>query len=50
MRLQSETETPLPVLDIDRLEREVERLHVEYQSADPYPHIVIDDFLEPESC
>jgi hypothetical protein len=50
MRLQSETETPLPVLDIDRLEREVQRLHVEYQSADPYPHIVIDDFLEPEAA
>ena len=45
--LEPETETPLPVLDIDRLEQNVERLHADYQSAVPYPHIVIDDFLEP---
>ena len=50
MTLQSETETPLPVLDIDRLEREVEHLREEYQSADPYPHIVIDQFLESEAA
>lgn len=50
MTLQRETETPLPVLDIDRLEREVEHLREEYQSADPYPHIVIDQFLESEAA
>jgi Rps23 Pro-64 3,4-dihydroxylase Tpa1-like proline 4-hydroxylase len=49
MTLQSETETPLPVLDLDELERKVERLHAEYQAASPYPHIVIDDFLRPEA-
>lgn len=50
MTLQPETETPLPVLDIERLERNVERLRVDYQSAAPYPHIVIDDFLEAEAA
>ncbi|HEV3309694.1 MAG TPA: hypothetical protein VG815_04170, partial [Chloroflexota bacterium] len=40
----------MPVLDIDRFERDIERLHADYASADPYPHIVIDDFLEPEAA
>jgi Rps23 Pro-64 3,4-dihydroxylase Tpa1-like proline 4-hydroxylase len=50
MTLQPETETPPPVLDIDRLERDIDRLHADYQSAAPYPHIVINDFLEPEAA
>ena len=33
MTLQSETETPLPVLDLDELERRVERLHAEHVGA-----------------
>jgi hypothetical protein len=41
---------PLPVLDIDKLERQAESWHAEFQSAAPYPHIVIDDFLEPEAA
>jgi len=41
------TETPLTLIDIDRYEQDIERLHLEYQSAPPYPHIVIDDFLQP---
>ncbi len=49
MTLKPETETPLPLLDMDHLEQNVERLHSDYQSAAPYPHIVIDDFLEPEA-
>jgi len=49
MTIQPETETPLPVLDIDHLEQDVERLHADYQSAQPYPHIVIENFLEPEA-
>jgi hypothetical protein len=49
MTLQSETEMPLPVLDLDELEGKVDRLHAEYQGATPYPHIVIDDFLRPEA-
>jgi hypothetical protein len=46
MTLQPETETPLPLFDIDHLEQNIERLRGEYRSAAPYPHIVIDDFLE----
>ena len=49
MTLQPETETPVPVLDIERLEQNVEHLNAEYRDASPYPHIVIDDFLEPEA-
>ena len=47
MTISPQTETPPPVLDIDHLERNVERLHAEYESASPYPHIVIDNFLDP---
>ena len=47
MTVEPEIEMPPPVLDMDHLERNVERLLAEYQSAAPYPHIVIDDFLEP---
>ncbi len=50
MTLQPETEMPLPVLDLTALERDVEHLHAEYQAADPYPHIVIDEFLEPRAA
>lgn len=47
MTVESETEVPPRVLDIDHLEQNLERMRAEYQSASPYPHIVIDDFLEP---
>jgi hypothetical protein len=46
MTVEPETEMP-PVLDFEQLEQDVERLQTEYRSAAPYPHIVIDDFLEP---
>ena len=49
MTVEPETERPVPVLDIDSLEQNVERLRASYQSATPYPHIVIDDFLEPSA-
>jgi hypothetical protein len=39
--------TRTPLVDMYRFERDVERLRSTYQSAEPYPHIVIDDFLEP---
>jgi Rps23 Pro-64 3,4-dihydroxylase Tpa1-like proline 4-hydroxylase len=39
-----------PVLDLDRLERELPALRERYQSAQPYPHIVFDDFLEPDAA
>src|SRR6185437_640815 len=45
MTVKPESETPLRVLDMDHLEQNAGRLHDEYQSAAPYPHIVIDDFL-----
>jgi hypothetical protein len=41
---------PVAVLDIDRLEHDMGRLHADYQAASPYPHIVLDDFLEPEAA
>jgi hypothetical protein len=41
---------PVTVLDIDRLERDIDRLQAEYQVASPYPHIVLDDFLEPHAA
>ena len=49
MTTQPEVERGLPVLDMDELERNLERTRVDYQSAAPYPHIVIDNFLEPEA-
>jgi 2-oxoglutarate-Fe(II)-dependent oxygenase superfamily protein len=49
MTLKSETEVPLPLFDMDQLESNVERLHLEYAAAAPYPHIVFDDFLEPSA-
>jgi hypothetical protein len=45
--LSSETELS-QVLDLSSLERGCARLHAEYRAAEPYPHIVIDDFLQPD--
>ena len=50
MITQEPSETRPPILDMDRLEREVDRLGTVYQSAEPYPHIVLDDFLESGAC
>lgn len=50
MTLQPETETPWPMVDIDSLERNIERLRVDYRSAVPYPHIVIDGFLKSDAA
>lgn len=46
MTTESTNETQIPVLDLDRLESEVHRLGSAYRSARPFPHIVIDDFLD----
>ncbi len=35
------------ILDLDALEQDVSELHERYMAAEPYPHIVFDDFLEP---
>jgi Rps23 Pro-64 3,4-dihydroxylase Tpa1-like proline 4-hydroxylase len=36
------------IVDIGRLEEQLGRLHEEYVSARPYPHIVLDDVLDPD--
>jgi len=49
----NETTTPAtrsPILDFDRLEKELPEPTSRYRSAQPYPHIVFDDFLEPAAC
>jgi 2OG-Fe(II) oxygenase superfamily len=35
-------------VDMARLESQVEVLRARYQSASPFPHIVLDNFLDPE--
>ena len=40
----------MPVLDIGHLERDIDHLHSIYESAVPFPHIVMDDFLEPSAA
>ena len=50
MTAEQETATPSTVLDFERLERKVERMRDQYQNASPFPHIVIDDLLEPEAA
>ncbi len=40
------SDTHLPVVDLARLEERVDELHTRYMDARPYPHLVIDDFLE----
>jgi len=37
----------MPVLDIGHLERDIDHLHSIYETAVPFPHIVMDEFLEP---
>ena len=36
-----------PVVEIGRLEAQLPNLRASYQAATPFPHIVLDDFLEP---
>jgi len=47
MTAETRNDTHSPVLDIARLEKDIDHLHRTYQSAEPYPHIVLDGFLEP---
>ena len=35
-----------PVLDFAALEARIARVRSAYQSADPFPHVILDDFLE----
>src|SRR5260221_1810158 len=36
-----------PEIEFDKLDRIAEERAAAYQSADPFPHIVIDDFVDP---
>jgi hypothetical protein len=47
MTTEASRETHPPVLDLPRLTGELDRLHAQYMSAPPYPHVVLDNFLEP---
>ena len=38
------------IFDLDRLSRLAAQLAEDFASANPYPHIVIDDFLKPEAA
>jgi 2-oxoglutarate-Fe(II)-dependent oxygenase superfamily protein len=38
------------VFEVDRLDRIADARSVEFCSANPYPHVVIDDFLRPEAA
>jgi Rps23 Pro-64 3,4-dihydroxylase Tpa1-like proline 4-hydroxylase len=49
MTVEPETQTP-QILDFERYESNIEQLSGQYQTAQPFPHIVIDDFLEPEAA
>jgi Rps23 Pro-64 3,4-dihydroxylase Tpa1-like proline 4-hydroxylase len=50
MSSDPKTSVPSPLLDIGRFERDIQQLRSTYRSAQPYPHIVIDDFLEPAAA
>ncbi|HXY28692.1 MAG TPA: 2OG-Fe(II) oxygenase [Acidimicrobiales bacterium] len=42
---------PAPdVLDLDRLCAQIQQLSARYQSAQPFPHIVLENFLEEEAA
>jgi hypothetical protein len=49
MTTEATSDTHMPVLDLSRLEERVEEFHTVYRRARPYPHIVLDDFLEPDA-
>ncbi|MHB1716468.1 MAG: 2OG-Fe(II) oxygenase [Acidimicrobiales bacterium] len=38
-----------PLVDLDRLEAQLDELAPRYRDARPYPHIVLEDFLAPET-
>ena len=40
----------MQILDLDRLSKDTPKLSMSFANADPYPHIVIDDFLEAGIC
>lgn len=38
------------ILDLDRLSQRTSDLAESFSNAEPYPHLVIDDFLSPAAC
>lgn len=50
MTTETDNETVSPVLDLPRLEKDLGTLHSIYKSASPYPHVVLDNFLEPAAA
>jgi hypothetical protein len=49
MTTEATNDTHSPVLDLSRLEEQVDEFHTIYRGAEPYPHIVLDNFLEPKA-
>lgn len=47
MTTNPESTTDRFLFDLASLESDADRLHRDYMAADPFPHIVIDDFLAP---
>jgi len=41
-------DTQATILDLDALEANIATLHEEYMAAPAYPHMVFDDFLDPD--
>jgi hypothetical protein len=48
MTRETERGTLPPVLDYEALEARVPDLRAQYAKAEPYPHAIMDDFLDPE--
>ena len=43
----AEPNSTTPIMDLPKWQAKVEQLRETYQQADPYPHIKMDDFIEP---
>ncbi|MEP1471042.1 MAG: 2OG-Fe(II) oxygenase [Halieaceae bacterium] len=48
LNISSEQYSETTLLDYDRLRKRLIAEHEEYTSADPFPHLVVDNFLSPE--
>jgi len=48
MTTENKSSEQSAVLDIEGLERGLQDLGIRYQSASPFPHVVLDDFIQPE--
>ena len=50
MSVDTGNDKVLPLLDWNRFETQLPQLSSRFQTASPFPHIVIDDFLDPETA